>query len=84
MTEGYAINEVGGGGLRIETVSPTRRSAIVNWLFARKGVPVSSQWDDAAIEQAWHRLRRDRDYCVKVSVICSQEPGADVTVAQDA
>lgn len=84
MSDGYAINEVGRGGLRIDTVSTTRRAALVNWLVTRKDIPVSANWTDDMIEQMWRSMRHERDFCVKILVSCDQAPGSDVTHGEPA
>lgn len=85
MAQGYAINSLGdGGGILVDTVHTTRRAAIVNWLITRRGIVVTADWDDGAIEMAWRSLRDDGlDYCIKVDITASQMPGANVTERKD-
>lgn len=81
MSTGYAINEIGNGGIRVDTIHNTRRAAIVNWLVVSKDIMVSNAWTDDMIETAWKSYRGDNDYCIKVDINASQEPGANVTDA---
>ncbi len=79
MTDGYAINEIGDGGIMVESVSPTRRAAIVNWLVVRMDLAVSNFWTDDMIEMAWKSYHGDNVYCIKVEISASQEHGSNVT-----
>lgn len=79
MATGFAINEVGGGGILIDTVSSTRRAALVNWLMVAAGVEVTMAWTDDMIEQAWRSMRSAGIYCIKVEIDASQAADANVT-----
>lgn len=37
----------------VNTLSSTRRGAIVNWLVAEERVNITRFWDDLMIERAW-------------------------------
>lgn len=79
---GYAVNIVGPeGGIDVRSVAPTRRGAIVNWLFAN-GVMVTNQHTDDMIEAMWRSYRQGANwkaYCIKVHVHAAQQPGTDVS-----
>ena len=78
---GYAINVVGGDGIDVRTVAPTRRAAIVNWLFSN-GVMVTNQHTDDMIEEMWRHYRHGagwKAYCIKVHVLAAQQPGSNVS-----
>lgn len=49
--DGWAIIE--DIGIDVSSVSPTRRSAIVNWLITRKGIMVYHTTTDEKIEALW-------------------------------
>lgn len=53
MTTGWAIKDAATGEIDVSTVSPDRRSAIINWLFLRRRVPVSNAMGDGLIEVVW-------------------------------
>lgn len=57
--DGWAIIEC--VGIDVRSVSPTRRAAIVNWLVTRKGLFVTTSWDDDRIDKAWDALRGEAD-----------------------
>lgn len=53
---GWAV--VDGQGIRIKTVSDTRRAAIVNYLVTDRGTMVFNDMTDAEIERLWLQYRR--------------------------
>jgi hypothetical protein len=79
MTTGYAINEIGNGGIRVDTVHSTRRAAIVNWLVVSKDMLITNAWSDDMIETAWKSMRGDNDYCIKIEISAVQGADANVT-----
>lgn len=79
MSDGYAINEVGNGGINVSTVHTTRRASIVNWLCVSKDMPITNAWTDAMIETAWRGLRGSNDYCIKVEISAVRSADANVT-----
>jgi hypothetical protein len=48
----FAVTEP-GGFIIIETVSPTERAAMVNWLVVRAGLMITEDWTDARIRAAF-------------------------------
>jgi hypothetical protein len=54
---GWAVHDE--VGLRVETVGPTRRSAIVNWLYVFREMSVSDIWSDTCIEEVFKRQCAD-------------------------
>ncbi len=42
-----------GGNIDVATVSPTRRGAIVNWLWSSREVRVLNNWNDGFIDAVW-------------------------------
>ena len=79
MAQAYAVNEVGAGGILVDTVHRSRRAAIVNWLVTRKDILVTANWTDDMIEQMWRSMRGDRTYCIKVEIRAAQGADANVT-----
>lgn len=79
MRTGYAINEVGGEGILVDTVHTSRRAAIVNWLVTRKDTMVTADRDDDWIEFMWKHLRDERTYCIKIEISAVQGAEANVT-----
>ena len=57
IVSGWAIKEGGTNKILPNTVSATRRAAIVNWLVTAVQLPVTNDWSDEQIEQVW-RLRQ--------------------------
>lgn len=43
-------------GIRVETVSASRRAAMVNWLWLRSPCPPLADWSDARVERAFALL----------------------------
>lgn len=79
MSDGYAINEVGGGGILVDTVHTSRRAAIVNWLVTRKDTMVTNAHDDDWIEFMWRHLRDAKTFCIKIEISAVQGADANVT-----
>lgn len=67
--EGFGV--VDDTGLKINTISATRRAAIVNWLCTEAGVMPLKTSSDAAIEQMWTREAGD---AMVVPVRCYANP----------
>ena len=53
---GWAVIDK-GGEIDVGSVSPTRRGALVNWLW-NQGVKVMNSWTDAEIERAFDGVSR--------------------------
>lgn len=62
---GYAIMD--GNFIRVETVSPTRRAALVNWLVV-EGFVVSSNATNDDIEAVWEANKPSWVKVVQVSI----------------
>lgn len=58
--KGWAVINA-AGEVDIRTVSPTRRAAIVNWLFLVAEVFISTQHTDDKIHQIWVERRGEFD-----------------------
>lgn len=82
MSDGYAINIPGVGGICLPSISPTRRGAIVRWLVER-GYPIGPDHDDDAIEMIWRSVRdsdlEGKAYCIKIEINAVQGASANVT-----
>lgn len=50
---GFAIKRLNDDSILIDTVSPTRRAAIVNWLHVYGGWTPRGHTSDAEIEREW-------------------------------
>lgn len=62
---GWAIRDA--RGVRIKTVSDTRRAAIINWLVTECQVLVTNLMPDDVIERAWETWRGEaQDINVRV------------------
>lgn len=55
LARGWAV--VDGGEIVVESVSPTRRAAIVNWLFTARRVLITVIHTAEEIEQEWAAFR---------------------------
>lgn len=55
QASGWAVRD--RAGLRVRTVSDTRRGAIVNWLHTYGGVTPLNVWTDDKIEDVWTDIR---------------------------
>lgn len=53
---GWAVSD--NSAIIVNTVSDTRRAAIVNWLVAGKNVMVYSETTDEQIDVMWNRYSR--------------------------
>lgn len=62
---GWAVRDA--RGVRIKTVSDTRRASIVNWLVTERRVPICLDMTDDAIERQWE-LWRGESELVEVKV----------------
>lgn len=51
LTPGWAV--VDNGKILVDTVSSTRRAAIVNYLVVYKGIRIFDSYSDAKIEELW-------------------------------
>jgi hypothetical protein len=58
MTAAFAV--VCNDQIRPNTVSSTRRAAIVNWLVTDRRITVLADWTDDQIEVVWEGERRSR------------------------
>lgn len=64
---GWAVVN-GKGEIRVETVSPSRLAAVVNWLVVSGRVMVSADASDRWIEASWDALKGDNTIAlVKIS-----------------
>jgi hypothetical protein len=48
---GYAVEQ--GGELLVETISSSERGAKVNWLWTHRQVPLTNDWTDYMIGEAF-------------------------------
>lgn len=65
--EGWGVVE--NDSIDMRTVGPTRRSAIINWLWVR-GVLVTEMHTDQHIDALWDAHRREaavRQICVRIT-----------------
>ena len=58
------------GAIDLRSVGPTRRSAIVNWLYTEKKVTILNTYNDELIEQTWREWCGDA-ICTTVEVSVS-------------
>lgn len=79
MAEGYAINEVGAGGILVDSVHATRRAAIVHWLRTHRNTPVTADRSDDWVEFMWKHLRSEMTFCIRVEISAVQGAAANVT-----
>ena len=61
----YAV--IDGNGINVRTISPARRSAIVNWLVVHKHCPIYQTTTDEQIEEMW-KLWSDEAYVARVKI----------------
>lgn len=54
--EGWAVINPATGSLDVATVSPTRRSAIINWLVRERRIMIYQHDSDEKIEALWRTL----------------------------
>lgn len=54
-TSGWAVRN--GAELYVNTISATRRAAIVNWLVVCGGAYVTNDHTDEQIEMLWHSVK---------------------------
>lgn len=54
---GWAVVE--DGEIAVDTVSPKRRAAIVNWLYTRRKVMVMNYHSDEEIDKFWQEFKGD-------------------------
>jgi hypothetical protein len=47
--------------IHLDTVAPTRRAAIINWLTTSKDIMALAQCPDAVLEKLWDTLREGAD-----------------------
>jgi hypothetical protein len=47
--------------IHLDTVAPTRRAAIINWLTTSKDIMALAQCPDDVLEKLWDTLREDAD-----------------------
>ncbi len=59
IASGWAATE--RGEIAVDTVSPTRRAAIVNWLVTRKKELILADTTDAQTEAPWFKYYGERD-----------------------
>ena len=74
-----AFAAIEGGFVVIETVSPTERAAMVNWLVVRAGLMVTADWSDDRIRAAFAGASQQRGVeLIKVQVLAegALPPGA--------
>lgn len=50
---GWGVRDAHTGEIDMTTVSPTKRAAMVNWLWVSGHVPVTNAFTDDQIEQAF-------------------------------
>jgi|APCry1669192522_1035417.scaffolds.fasta_scaffold04459_3 hypothetical protein len=63
---GFAV--VSFGKIDVNTVSPTRRGALVNWLVASARIPVYQWTSDEDIEASWRQLCGRDHKCAEVAI----------------
>jgi hypothetical protein len=71
IARAWAVVE-GGGDIIVESVSPTRRAAIVNWLFVRKQTLVTVAHSDIDIERSWV-IHRGSAVVMQVGIVAWEE-----------
>lgn len=74
VSKGWAVTD-SCGHLIVHTVSPTRRSTMVNYLVANTGVPITNQHTDDMVEQifgAKTKLSGERLVRVDIKTINNQ------------
>lgn len=59
-------------GILINTVSDTRRAAIVNWLITERNEIVRASTTDEQIETMWWGLKSEEDQCTTVYVMLTK------------
>ena len=67
MSKGWAVIE--NGSINVNTVSSTRRAAIVNWLVVSGRMMVAATADDHMIEQAWNAMKGGRAIAAEIEVV---------------
>ena len=59
--------------IHLDTVAPTRRAAIINWLTTSKDIMALAQCPDDVLEKLWSTLREDADL---MEIVVTPMPGA--------
>lgn len=77
--DGFAINQVGGGGVQLDTIRTSRRATIVSWLTTRHQIRVTAEWSDDLVEDYWQQMRREHDFCIMINVDAVLGGRANVT-----
>jgi hypothetical protein len=57
--QGWAVSHK--DEIHLDTVAPTRRAAIINWLTTSKDIMALAQCPDDVLEKLWDTLREDAD-----------------------
>jgi hypothetical protein len=65
--EGWAVIDKNGVVL-VRTVSPSRRAAIINWLYTEAHMLITNSMDDDYIEQLWQSTPRRGAEVVRVLI----------------
>jgi len=69
MNRGFAVINSQGKVL-VHTVSPTERSAKVNWLGTNGGCRVQDSWTDKTIDDMFERLRGELEVvAVEINIL---------------
>jgi hypothetical protein len=66
VAQGWAV--VTDFKIDINTVSETRRGALVNWLVRVAGIMIYQWHTDEEIETLWHKVSRPNQICTIVNV----------------
>lgn len=53
MSDGIGWAAIVSGRILVNTVSDTRRAAIVNYLVTKGGIVITNAWSDDDIERCW-------------------------------
>jgi hypothetical protein len=65
MSSGWAV--IVSGEIDVRSVSPTRRAAIVNWLYLNGYKPLD-RWEDRFIEHVWHNSHPSTVDVIEVTI----------------
>lgn len=75
MGEDEAFAAVAHGRVLVDTVSPTRNAARINWLFVYAGEQVTQAWSDAKVLTVFERYERRGGLLIEpVSISHSPDP----------